>query len=291
MNPDSTPHDLKFNSTFESGNLDMVAQVGLAEYDLFLRNDTNTRGHNSWFHFCVEVPTPRTVRFNIQNMTKPDMLYTRGMQVYTWSRICNAISHCGWEASGYNIKCWRHPRAGKHDPARRWTCLTFDIEFTQADDMVWFAYTIPYTYSMLLQFKNQILLRQKEQNRKIFEEMPLCRSLSGLDVPLYTITDHSVAPSHKQVVLVQSRIHPGETSASWITHGFITFLTGKSRMAKETLKRFIFKIIPMVNPDGVVAGNHRTSVIGKDINRQYLQQNDDDPRLTPIPVAITQLLS
>ena len=34
----------------------------------------------------------------------------------------------------------------------------------------------------------------------------------------------------------------------------------------------IFKIIPMVNPDGVVAGNYRTSFFGKDLNRTYHQQ-------------------
>lgn len=29
----------------------------------------------------------------------------------------------------------------------------------------------------------------------------------------------------------------------------------------------IFFIIPMMNPDGVVVGNYRTSLIGRDLNR------------------------
>ena len=33
---------------------------------------------------------------------------------------------------------------------------------------------------------------------------------------------------------------------------------------------FMFKIIPMLNPDGVISGNARCSLSGKDLNRQWL---------------------
>jgi hypothetical protein len=45
---------LIFDSNFESGNLDMAIKVGEKEYDLYMRVDTNTRGHHQWFHFSVE---------------------------------------------------------------------------------------------------------------------------------------------------------------------------------------------------------------------------------------------
>lgn len=34
-------------------------------------------------------------------------------------------------------------------------------------------------------------------------------------------------------------------------------------------KNMIFKIVPMLNPDGVVIGNFRSSLTGRDLNRQY----------------------
>ena len=35
-----------FDSTFESGNLDAVIKTDNYEYDLFMRIDANTKGHN-----------------------------------------------------------------------------------------------------------------------------------------------------------------------------------------------------------------------------------------------------
>ena len=32
---------------------------------------------------------------------------------------------------------------------------------------------------------------------------------------------------------------------------------------------FVFKIIPMLNPDGVIVGNYRCSLTGRDLNRAY----------------------
>lgn len=34
------------------------------------------------------------------------------------------------------------------------------------------------------------------------------------------------------------------------------------------------KVIPMLNADGVIGGNYRTSFVGKDNNRLYLQNED-----------------
>ncbi len=37
-------------------------------------------------------------------------------------------------------------------------------------------------------------------------------------------------------------------------------------------KHIVFKIIPMLNVDGVVLGNFRTSLYGKDLNRLFRKQ-------------------
>lgn len=39
--------------------------------------------------------------------------------------------------------------------------------------------------------------------------------------------------------------------------------------SQELRERFVFKLVPMLNPDGVIVGNNRCSLSGKDLNRQY----------------------
>lgn len=41
------------------------------------------------------------------------------------------------------------------------------------------------------------------------------------------------------------------------------------------MQAYVFKVVPMLNPDGVVLGNHRCGVAGLDLNRQWI---DPSPR-------------
>lgn len=61
--------------------------------------------------------------------------------------------------------------------------------------------------------------------------------------------------------------------------GFVQFLISDDDKAKSLRKRILFKIIPMLNPDGVILGNTRCSLIGADLNRIF---QSPDPRLHPI---------
>lgn len=52
--------------------------------------------------------------------------------------------------------------------------------------------------------------------------------------------------------------------------GIIDFLTGESLYAEILRESFIFIIVPMINPDGVIYGNYRCCSSGCDLNRKYL---------------------
>lgn len=104
----------------------------------------------------------------------------------------------------------------------------------------------------------------------------LTRSLSGLFIPAMTITNDLIPNEKKHHVIISGRVHPGETNSSWVIHGVIEFLLSKE--SSELRDKLIFKIVPMINADGVVAGNYRTSFIGKDLNRLYFSEDPEDPK-------------
>ena len=74
----------------------------------------------------------------------------------------------------------------------------------------------------------------------------------------------------KRVIILTGRVHPGESNSSYMMEGFIKFITGNSKVAVELRKRIVFKIVPCINPDGVIAGNYRVSMAGSDLNRKYI---------------------
>ncbi|VDL98277.1 unnamed protein product [Schistocephalus solidus] len=104
----------------------------------------------------------------------------------------------------------------------------------------------------------------------------LCSSLAGNSCFLLTVTDPSIPMEEKFGAVISARVHPGESNGSWMMRGLMNFLTVPHDVtAQELRRRFVFKLIPMLNADGVVVGNYRCSLLGKDLNRQYQNPNED----------------
>jgi cytosolic carboxypeptidase protein 2/3 len=90
-----------FDSNFESGNLDAVIRVGFSEYDLFMRVDSNTRGHVQWFNFTICSKGFKKVKINIVNFRKYRTLYSQSLRPYVFS---SANPKNGWKQGCINVK-------------------------------------------------------------------------------------------------------------------------------------------------------------------------------------------
>ena len=51
-------------------------------------------------------------------------------------------------------------------------------------------------------------------------------------------------------------------------------------------KNFVFKIVPMLNPDGVYNGHYRMDIFNQNLNRYYL---NPDPIVQPSAFAVKKL--
>lgn len=96
----------------------------------------------------------------------------------------------------------------------------------------------------------------------------LCKTLGGLDCPIVTITSRNKL--QKKAIILTARQHPGETVGSWMMRGALHFLTQPDSSDAALLRdNYIIKLVPMMNPDGVINGNYRCSLAGCDLNRRW----------------------
>jgi murein tripeptide amidase MpaA len=67
----------------------------------------------------------------------------------------------------------------------------------------------------------------------------------------------------KPTIFLSSRVHPGETPASFVLNGIWKILSNEnSEWGKVLREKFVFKIVPMLNPDGVYRGFFRLDTMG-----------------------------
>ncbi|XP_006875943.1 PREDICTED: cytosolic carboxypeptidase 1-like [Chrysochloris asiatica] len=279
---------LKFNSKFESGNLRKVIQMRKNEYDLILNSDINSNHYHQWFYFEVSGMRPSVAyRFNIINCEKSNSQFNYGMQplMYSVQEALNARPwwiRVGTDICYYKNHFSRSSVAAGGQKGKSYYTITFTVSFPHKDDVCYFAYHYPYTYSTL-QMHLQKLESAHNPQQIYFRKDVLCETLSGNSCPLVTITavpesnyyEHICQFRNRPYIFLSARVHPGETNASWVMKGTLEYLMSNNPTAQSLRESYIFKIVPMLNPDGVINGNHRCSLSGEDLNRQWQSPNPD----------------
>jgi len=265
---------LVFESRFECGNLRRALQIYEFEYDLILSPDYNTKGNTQWYYFSISnTRANRLYRFNIINMMKPDSLYNYGMRPLMYSTLEAVRQRKGWARCGQEVCYYQNPIKRRSASGCFYT-LTFAVVLPHDNDVVYFAHCYPYTYTDLSAYLNHIAADPAKRNR--VRRSVICQTIAGNNIDLLTITtfnnDKESLKKRKGVVLM-SRVHPGETNASWLMKGLIDFLLGPALDAKVLRDNFIIKVVPMLNPDGVINGSYRCGLAGVDLNRCWVDPN------------------
>ena len=172
-----------------------------------MRTDANTRCHRQWFYFSAVPQISGEMRFNILNFTKNASLYSQGMLPCVYDE---AMSHLVWRQAGTEIRY----KTSKLNPYTRrcYYGLTFSYMFRHPNKKVFFAYSIPYTYTKL----RKLLAELSTNHEMTIKREIMGKSLSGVEVPLVTITNFAIPVNQKQSVVVTGRVHPGETYGSFM---------------------------------------------------------------------------
>jgi hypothetical protein len=165
---------------------------------------------------------------------------------------------------------------------------SFTFEALSSESEHYFAYSTPYPYSDIV--RNINAFEKICPFDSVFHREVITRSIDGRDVELITISHKNnfsyekeekidglflngtprVYKSLKPVVFISARVHPGETPASFMLDGILMAILGNDSRGAALRNAFVFKVIPVLNPDGVYRGNFRVDQNGVNLNRCYL---------------------
>jgi len=82
----------------------------------------------------------------------------------------------------------------------------------------------------------------------------------------------------KDYVVFIGRQHPPEVTGFFALKAFVETLAGDSDEAKKFRKKYNTLVIPLVNPDGIDNGHWRHNINGVDLNRDWVEFNQREPR-------------
>lgn len=100
---------------------------------------------------------------------------------------------------------------------------------------------------------------------------------SSLGIPIYKLTIKE--NENSDYLFIIGRNHPPEVTGFFGLKSFVETIAGKTELASEFRKNYTTVIIPLVNPDGVDKGHWRHNINGVDLNRDWIQFNQPEPRV------------
>ncbi|MBX3255751.1 MAG: hypothetical protein KF862_16575 [Chitinophagaceae bacterium] len=242
------------SSDFDSGSIDTLWESKpnfLTGYPKHWKQKSSSDDQYYWFYFKLGYTAGKSITIKLDRLAGtyrggPHLIYTKGTQpVYS-----------------YDQKNWQRISDVQYNA--RHHSLTFRNAFTK--DSVWIAYAHPFSYEQGLDMIHAIA------GNPFLNIEVIGKSSQERDIHLLTITDPAIPDTEKKVVFIITLQHAGEYCGGYVVSGLIRFLLSDDEKAALARKTTLYKIIPMMNPDGIFHGITRFNGNFEDLNQEW----DDD---------------
>ena len=312
-------NDIIFTSEFNSGNMKQCTKINDNEYSILIASDCEGRYiltkisiFKIWFHFGVKSNKERNIKISIDNLNNFYKIYKNGY------KICYNILDEGETPSSYQNKY-------NENEENNWKRLDtdYDINLDEKDNIlsikynfdlpknkyVLFSFCFPWSYEKNEAFLKYIKSKVEDNKDIYYHDEILTLSLEKRNLHLLTITSKKNIISNKKeqnlnglfpnknrcnlslhdkhIIFITARVHPGETPGTLTFNGILkTLIDADNPINKILLDNFIFKLIPIINVDGVSNGYFRLNTEGYNLNRCYLGPSQ---KINPEIFAVTKL--
>jgi len=234
---------VKLMADFDNATLGKVKEIGPDEFYVRAFPDGKPHSPFLWFHFRVEGAAGREVTFHVNAAP-----FARDNTGGNGTRLPVA-SDDGDNWAGVENKSWSDDG----------TVLTFKHRFDRSP--AWVASFFPFTDAHIARFIEQ------HKASPHFKAGVLGKTKAGRDMRLITITDPSAPEAQKRVIMFTALQHDLETTGAMAVEGICRFLLSDDPRAARLRRAFIFHVVPMMDPDGIAAGNMYCPV--GNLNRQW----------------------
>ena len=142
--------------------------------------------------------------------------------------------------------------------------------FTPVTDSIYLSWSSPWTERNLQE------LIDRREGSEFFSWRVIGRSVEGRPVTALTITDFAVDNKLKKAVWITGTQHAYEMAAGPVVEGIVSRLLDGGSSSGELLGKYVYNIVPLLNPDGVARGGYRYNMHDIDLNRNWDNQKSDD---------------
>lgn len=234
---------MQIDSNFEAGSINVIAADDPGAIVLELKDD-NAFAVRLWFYFRATGVAGQKLHITLREVEKESVLRELPGMPAVWENFQARASYDGedWflvptQFDGVNLT----------------------IDFTPAEDAVFFAQAVPYPAS-----RDRALINRARASKRT-QWSVLGDTPDGNRIELLQIGD---GPKPCWII---TRQHPAETQGSFCIEGLVERLLDEGDpVVNDLLQHCTFWVVPNMNPDGSRRGNTRTNVHGINLNRAWV---------------------
>lgn len=245
--------DISIHTNFEGGNLGEVRQIAPRHWECAVAGESDSEDRNrqaSWYYFRIDGAQGKKLTIDL----------TKLLGEYNYKPGAHAITAETRPVVSYDQKEWRHLKDNEVEWNEEKVELTLKIK--PEENKMWVAHQPPYTTARLDQLLNSF------QGDPYVQLSQIGESAEGKALHLLTLTNPDAPQENKKVIWLMARQHSWESGTSWGMEGALKYLLDTEE-GKELLDQYIFKVMPMADPDGVARGGVRFNTFGHDLNRNW----------------------
>jgi len=102
---------------------------------------------------------------------------------------------------------------------------------------------------------------------------------SKLDMDMHFVDIYSGTPEGKKAIVVMTRQHPPEVTGHYAAESFVEEILADNPLSNNFREQFRVLVYPLMNPDGVNEGHWRHNAGGIDLNRDWSQYRQPEPKV------------